>query len=183
MFADYRINNFHLFWYLIFSLIFIYIHKFTEKNHTVLLYLGLFQKKVSPRNVSVQRVQLFRVFTNLCIFRLELPPILSIWPTDNSAQDYLDRYRAIRIVINFDQVVKNKQRHLNLIFTISYHTGRVVQEVRDFLDRMSTDRVVPLYYGMSYEMVVKVLNTFNTINCYLIYNRVVVLQNISFPRE
>ena len=86
------------------------------------------------------------------------------------------------MVINFDQVVKNnlKQKHLNLIFTISYYTGRVVIEALDFLDRMSTGRVVHLYYGMSYEMVIKV---FNTINCYLIYNRIVVLQNISFPRE
>ena len=51
--------------------------------------------------------------------------------------------QAIRIVINFDQVVKNnlKQKHLNLIFTISYYTGRVVLEVRNFLDRMSTGRV------------------------------------------
>ena len=80
------------------------------------------------------------------------------------------------MVINFDQVVKNnlKQKHLNLIFTISYYTGRVFLEIRDFLERMSTGQVVPLYYGMSYEMVVKVLNTFNTINCYLIYNIVVV---------
>ena len=72
------------------------------------------------------------------------------------------------MVINFDQVMKNnlEQKHLNLIF---YYAGRVVLEVRDFLDRMSTGQVVPLYYGMSYEMVVKVLNTFNTINCYLIY--------------
>ena len=76
-----------------------------------------------------------------------------------------------------------KQRHLNLIFTISYYTGRVVLEVRDFLVWMSTGRVVPLYYGMLYEMVIKVLNTFNTINCYLIYNRIFVLQNISSPRE
>ena len=113
-------------------LINIYLHPqiYREKSYCSFIFRAVPEKSI-PRNVSVQRVQLFRVFTNLCIFRLELPPILSIWPTDNSAQDYLDRYRAIRIVINFDQVVKNKQRHLNLIFTISYYTGWVVLEVRD----------------------------------------------------